>query len=363
MWFTIFLLIAFSLFLLPLLPGLMEFRRATDIQPLQVIQEYDTEITHFAVGFKTWLRKNFTTFFATEDQYVAENSEGTLEDSSAFQIVGYAGIPSYSREEIYNTATHKLIISNSPLRLTEKMFFEREVYSSSWIQAAGHSQFRALLAEGDIRLGEGCTVLRWVHSHQSLYASAGCQLFGRTSADECITLAEHCNFERLNAHMIMFGETFPPVEYNTIQLETLRSLPNVKDTYKRRSRINGGLSISARHYFDGDIVVTKNVHIGAGSHIKGNIKSNQDMHLAAGVRIDGSIVSAGSIHMEAGCRVTGPVIAEDAILIREGCVIGADATPTTITAPKIFITSGVMAYGTVWATETASVLTAPRGTT
>lgn len=360
MWFSIFLLLTFSLFLLPLLPSVIELWHPTDTKPLQVIQAYDTKVTHFAISFNTWLRKNFSTFFVSNDQQIAVNSEGTLKDTTPFQIVGHEGIPSYSSEEIKNNATQKLIISASPLQLMEQMFFEREVYSSSWIKTTRQSQFRAMLADGNIWLSEGCTVLRWVHSNRSLYASKGCRLYGRASADARITVSEHCNFERLNASIIRFGDVLQNIKHDTIQLAILEELPNLKDIYKESYRIDGDLTIPDKRYFQGDIIADGNVSIGAGSRIKGNVKSNKDMYLSNKVRIDGSIVSAGNIYMESGCRVKGPIIAEDTILIKEGCIIGASSLPTTITAPKILITSGVVAYGSVWATEVASVLAASR---
>jgi predicted acyltransferase (DUF342 family) len=360
MWLSLFLLLTFALFLLPLLPSLLELKLATDTQPLQVIQEYDAEPTYFATGFKTWLRTNFDEFFAVKNKSTAENSDGTLPDSTPFQIVGNTGIPTYSPQEIYNTATHKLILSAFALRLTEKMFFESEIYSAGGIETATDSQFRALLAGGDIHMGEGCTVLRWAHSYTSVYAAEGCDLFGRLSAHDSITIAENCRFERLNAATIRFGQTYPGLEQDNTPLPALETLPNIKDKSARRSLIEGDLDIPDNQSFTGDIVTTKNIAVGRGSRIIGNLKSNRDMYLAEGVCIDGSIVSAGNIHIQSGCRIAGPVIAEKIILVEEGSIIGSTSAPTTITAPNILVTSGVTVHGTVWADKSAMVLPVQR---
>ncbi len=360
MWIAIFLIIALCLFLLPLVPGLREMAHATDAQPLQVVRTYDTDITHFAIKFKAWLEKNFGDFLATQNNPALENAEGTLQDKTAYQIIGKDSSPTFSREEIYNTSTQKLILSAFPLRLTESMLFEGEVYGADVIHTATHSQFRALLAEGDIHLGEGCTVLRWIHSHGSISAGVGCRLFGRASADKLITLSGGCQFERLNAATILFGKKTPAVSQATVSLTPLAGLPNVKDQFQRRWLIDGDLEIPAYCSFDGDIVASHSIRIGLGSRLIGNLKSNQDMVLADGVHIDGTIVSSGDIHIGADCRVTGAVISEKTIWVCAGSIIGTQALPTTMTSLNMHIACGVTAHGTVWADDSASVLSDAR---
>ncbi len=358
MWFALFLTITLILFLLPLIPSLLELNHATDTKPLRIVQEYDTEVTHFAVGFKAWLEKNFSEFFAVGRKTPKGASDGTLEDSTVFQIIGSNGVPSYSSKESKSRTTHKLILSASSLRLSEKMFFESEIYSAGDIQAGTQSQFRALLAEGDIELGERSTVLRWAHSHASLHAAAGCKLFGRTSADKNLVLEENCCFERLHAGKIVFGKLVATAKRPQAAPTVLKTLPNVKDRYERRWLIDGDIDIPEHRSFNGDLVATGDIHIGAGAHITGSLKSTRNMYLAADARIDGAIVSSGNIHMEAGCFVAGPVIAEHNLLIKEGAIIGSRALPTTVTAPNILIANGVTAFGTVWADESAAVMPA-----
>ena len=55
----VFLALTFLLFIIPLLPSLIELQMATDTRPLKVIQEYDSNIRHFAVGFRSYIEKNF----------------------------------------------------------------------------------------------------------------------------------------------------------------------------------------------------------------------------------------------------------------------------------------------------------------
>ncbi|MBY0544592.1 MAG: hypothetical protein K2Q14_03475 [Gammaproteobacteria bacterium] len=353
---TLFLLTFIVVFTIPLLPCLVEVIAPTDLEPLVIVQQYDTDITHFANGFKVWLKKHFNELFIAQTNYSAENITGTLLNHTAYQIIGPGGVPSFSREEIYNKCTQNLIISSASIKLMEAMLHEGEIYSADKIQTAGHSQFRAMLAEGDITLGENCTVLRWIHSDASLYVAAGCNLYGRASAKQIITLSENCHFERLNAHKISFGTAPAMAEQSKADLVKLKDLPIVKSKYKRRWLIDGDFCVPARSSFNGDIVSSKIIHVGIGSHIIGNIKSNEDIYLAVGVRVDGSIVSGGNIYIGTNCHVGGPVISENIILIDKNSVIGDEDRPTTITASEIHVTTGVTAFGTVWADKSATVL-------
>lgn len=351
----VFVALTLALFLLPLLPSLRELKFATDTQPLQVIREYDIDITHFANGFKAWLEKHFSEFFTGTPAQV-KDAEGKLEDNTFWQIVGDKGVPSFSSEEIASNTMKRMILSSTSLWLTGKMFFAGDIYGRNNIQTAAGSQFRAMLAEGDIKLGENCSVLRWAHSHGTLSAGTGCSLFGRASADDSMTIGEDCQFERLNAPKIQFGENTPPAFPERTNRTPLTTLPNTKDHFRRRWLIDGDLAMDSNQLFDGDIVASRNITIGAGSHVKGSLKSNQNLYLASGVRIDGAIVSSGSLHIEPGCIIAGPVIAEDTIHIEEGSVIGTQEQPTTVSAPVILVASGVTAYGTVWAEESAMVI-------
>lgn len=358
MWILIFTVVTLLLILLPLIPAILELNLATDTQPLRVIQEYDTDITHFATGFKSYLEKSFPNFFAQLGLGGVKFQDGSLDNRNRFQIIGHNSVPFFDQKEVNAASTNKLLVSAEPLVLPGNMFYESEVYSTSSIKTGTNSQFRALLAESDIELAEGCSVSRWVHSGGSLFVSANCQLFGRASASQNLFVAENTQFDRLNARQITFGQMRaiinPYWAKNTpVNLE---DIAKIKDHFDRRWLIDGDLEIPAGSLFDGDIVATRDVNIGAGSHITGSLKSNRNLVLGAGVRVDGSVFSAGDLTLEAGCRIMGPVVAEGTLLIKESTIVGAENTPTTISAQKIIVSGGVTTYGTVWADEGAYVV-------
>ncbi len=355
MWLIIFFVITLLLLLLPMLPSLMELIAPTDVQPLKVVQEYDTDIRYFAHGLRAYLHKNFQAVFADDADNVLPQS-GTLQDDAHFQVVTSQEDMQFSEKESRRQATTKLIVSTSSLVLPRHMFFKTEVYSKKSIQTQGYNHFRALLAEEDIDLGAHSVIFRWVHSHTSLRVEPYCKLFGRASADEKLSLAAGVIFNRLHSAEIVFGQqVVPSAAPDKAHLSHITKLSHVRDRYKRRWIVNGHLEIPAHSFFDGNLVATGSISIGEGSYIAGSIKSNGALRIAPGVHIAGSAVSTKDLYIGSSCHLYGPIIAEQAIHIATNSVIGSKGILTTVSAPDIHITGDVAVFGTVWAEKHGTV--------
>lgn len=357
MWLFIFLAVTLILFLLPLLPSLIELQLATDTRPLKVIQDYDGNIRHFALGFRSYIEKNFANLFSSNEAEGAKAKEGMLRDETPFVITGSDGQLKLNSNEVNKRATSKLIVSIAPLNLPNNFLFESEIYSKESVKTGLGDRFRAMLAEGDITLARDCDVYRWIHSNATLYVNEGCRLFGRASAGNAIYLSGNCGFERLNAGKVVCESEkhLSPINLRKDGKKVLDNLPHVKDRYERRWLVEGDIHIPAGSFFDGDLVATKSVTIGAGSVITGSIKSNRNMFIESGVCVDGSLVSAGNIAIESDCNITGSVIAENAITLERRNIIGVDGTPISITAPVVTINGEVIVFGTIWAEKKGTV--------
>ena len=359
MWITIFLLFTFCLFLLPLLPSILELCQATDTAPLRIIQEYDTDITYFATGFKQYLKTHFADFFSDKNYPFLASEYGILKDRTHFQIIHHSTKVSFNEKEIKYRHTDKLIIAGASLELPENMLFEKEIYSAGLIITGADSQFRSILAEDNIILGKGCTILRWIHSWNSITIGRDCALYGRVSAQRSIFMNENCRFERINAPQILLGNqlSHDVSILDVHDLTILKTLPNLQYKTGNRWLVNGDINIPELHFFEGNLIATGNIIIGNDSTIKGSIKSNKMLTLGRNTQVTGAVVSAGDIRIAAGCNITGPIIAEGNITIESGSSIGLENSPTTISAQIITIISGVTVYGTIWAEESAKLIT------
>lgn len=335
------------LFLVPLVPALVELTNPTDVAPLKVAQEYNSNIQHFADGFRKYIEKSLSNY------PVESGMSGILVDGTHFEILNSTGRPMLENRR----STKKIIYSYYPMQLPDNVFFESEIYSKHTITAGHGNNFRALLAEESIHLGENSTIIRWVHSENAIKAGSGSMLLGRCSAKNKIFIAENCYFERLHAPYIELGRYEGSSHHeNTYSPNLIRliELKNVSMKYDKRAILSGSLDFPERNYYEGDIVA-KDVRIGAGSHIKGSIKSNGDFYIDSNVKIEGSITSTGNIYINNNCYIKGPVIAENTIVIGSGTIIGSENINSTITAPYITSEGGVIVYGTIWAKEQGTV--------
>lgn len=339
---NLLLIMAFTLlFVLPLMPGILELINPTDNAPLRIIQEYDHNFRHFADGFRRYVQKHFGEYMADHQE------EGVLKDGTRYRFIGENGALS-----VQNARTDDLIISAHALTLPEGVYFGAEMYCARDVRGGKDAIYRAVLADGDIRLGDNSEVLRWVHSAQRLLVGHGSVLSGRASAERNMMLAAGCRFERLHAPAIFCGAPAAQVEPFPVQeLTVVDELPDTLHRSATRRLVDTEVDLDIYTHIVGDIVSYGAIVVGDGSHITGNLKSNRDMRIGRGVTVEGAIVSARDIYIDAGSHVRGPVIAENVIVIASGVEIGSELQLASVSAPYVYLADGVLVHGTIWATE------------
>lgn len=367
MWIFILTLVTLCLFVLPLLPGFIELIRPTDVTPLRVSQDYDSNPYYFADGFRRFLSSNF------EDLHSSQNHNGRLKNDARYQLVGEKGTPDLDTSGLVS----KLLLSVHSLLLPADRVYEAEVYARQSITGGERSHFRAVLSDDMLHLKDHSSVQRWAHSDGEMMVGKHARLYGRATSHSSIVLSEGVEFERLHAPRIVTAAPYtPPQEVAPFTLEVLDELPDVKIHSSRRWLLNGHLDFPARHEFTGNIITGTTARIGDFARIHGNIKINAhddvDYHLhkagvtdrrkenakktACGelgdhVHIDGSLISSHDLFIGKNCRIFGPVIAENLLVIGAGTVIGGPDHPTTVTAPRIIIEGGCTIHGTIWASQ------------
>ena len=332
-WGIILILTTLALYLIPLLPGLVEIFRPTDTQPLRVSQEYDSNPLHFADGFRKYVKKNFA------DLSVAQNHNGTLKDGTKFQLVGESGIPTLKNtngngsKNSSQSEKHKwnrLLISTNSLGLPAGEAFETEIYSLQNVSTGERSQFRALLSDQSLNIREHCTVMRWAHSEGDMIVGAHSHMYGRATSRQSIILNEDVHFERLHAPIIM-STARQNISYDTAAKEhiLLDHLPDVKIQSGKRWVLNGHLDFPAEHRFEGDIITGTTATIGDYALLDGSLKcnahddvvhhlqntgvvsSNNRKNIALcdignNVTINGSVISSHDMTIGENCRIFGP---------------------------------------------------------
>ncbi len=364
MSFEIIILVAVTafLFLLPLLPGLLEWLRPTDVARLKVLSDYDNNPLYFAEGFRNYINNQIGNVRREQ------NINGQCADGSEYQLIGEKGLPNIDSL----AANGKLLLSAHSITLPADTVFEKEIYSEQTIFAGERSKFRSILAGGRLQLREQCSLLRWGHANGEVAVGKNSRIFGRLTSNHSIILASGVSFERLYAPKIMIASQRPqspeinsPLSgANDQRLPMLESVKGVRVRYGRRLLMKNNLNFPARHYFDGDIVAPGSITIGEGVHIRGSLKSNAKTDLTdaridkEGIKhggllignnssVEGSIVSAHDIEIGTNCRISGQVIAENLLIIGAGTVIGTIDEQVTVTADNIIVEEGCIIHGSL----------------
>lgn len=346
---VVFLALALGWMTLPLLPAFHELIRKTDAQPLRVVRRSETDIRHFAAGFREFLQRHFGVAL---EQCAAGDAplSGDLTDGTPYVVLppSMTEPPRDENDEAAAEDPH-LTLSCGNLNLPAATVYPREIYSRGSLHAGDGTALRAALADKSIYLGERCTSFRWLHAGVDLHAGDGCCLYGRVSAERRIKLGDDCRFERLHAPVIEFGDEVdvPAPEFEKKEVDLSKHERLVEEA-AGRYLLRGRVEIPSGAHIIGDVVVAGPLSIGEGAHIEGNLKSHDLLRLADGVRVDGAVVSGGDLVTGDGCLVSGPVVAEKTAEIGAGCRFGTREIPTTLSARGLKVGPGVVAHGTVW---------------
>ena len=338
-WFILLMTLTLGLFTLPLLPALREWRERRDTAPLPILQEHAGDIQHFAQRFRTFIVGEIDALLARRP---------TAEPVENYSLCEKDGAFTPGRDESSARAAQRIIIAWGELTLPGNLIFTREIYGRRHIVGGNDSRFRAVLAEGDLFLGEKSVVLRWAHA-RVLHARANCRLQGRLSAEKAMVLGPGCTFTRLHAPQIGFGVDILPEPRNQLRVARGDTQPD------GRLLVSGNIELPRNGVFRGDIVAHGDVLIHDGAVIEGNIKAHGVLRLGCNVTIGGSLVCGKHMSIAEGCILGGPLIAEQRIDLAAGVVVGTPAALTTITAPFIRIAHGVVTHGSVWAGKQGSV--------
>jgi len=336
--------------LLPFIPALRELYQRTDVESLRVVREHENDVHYFARRFRARVDsylKNKTISSKQRGESVSNASQNRIhylqarEDGSV--VLPASGDPKSSGIDI--------VMAPNAVTLPREANLPIELFAATSLHGGEANIFRAILAEQDISLGKGSTVLRWLHASGVIRADTGCMLYGRASSDQLIVLENGCAFEHLHAPRIEFGKHVKPDKAEQARLKTTpigpKVLSDAVEVTGRRWLIHHDVNIPADRHIDADIVVTGSLRVGARCHISGSIKGHKDILIDQGARIDGSVVSSETIYLAHDCHVRGPILSERDIYIGPDCLIGMPQRRTTVNANNLYIAPGTTAFGTV----------------
>jgi cytoskeletal protein CcmA (bactofilin family) len=339
------------MFMLPLVPALVELKRKSDALPLNVIQQHAGEIRHFANSFRIYIQA----LQPALQQCVASGAtaSGTLPDGVQYLALDRCEDPQAPLIQQPGGICPVMIAAASDIAVPPETTFARDLYAGGRFRGGDNNTYRAILGDKDVVLGRNSRVTRWVHAVGEFAADLGCGLGGRVSSDSSIRLQTACNFLRLNAPRIETGavrngeDSLPPNSEGR-EVEGPETV--------QRFLYEGDFEVHAGEVITGNIVARGKLRIGSGARIRGSVKSVGDMVIETGVSVQGSVISGKQMRIGPDCALRGPVVAERLLLIAAGTRCGSLSHPTTVSAPRMKVEEGVAVFGTLWARERGEVV-------
>ena len=342
------------MFMLPLVPALVELKRKSDALPLAVIQQHAGEIRHFANSFRTYIQ----ILEPILQQCIASgaSASGSLPDGVKYLALGQCDHLQALPIQQPGSICPVTIAAGSDIVVPPATTFVRDIYAAGRFRGGDNNSYRAILGEKDVHLGRFSRVTRWVHAVGEFAADPGCGLSGRISSDSCIRLQGACSFLRLNAPRIETGPV--TARQDAMPLNSVDPVVEGSEAVQRFLH-DGNFEIHAGELIIGNIVARGKLHVGSGARIQGSVKSIGDMSIESGVVVQGSLISGKRMLIGPDCVINGPIVAERSLLIATRTRCGSLRHPTTVSAPRMEVEEGVAVFGTLWAREHGEVVTIP----
>lgn len=196
---------------------------------------------------------------------------------------------------------------------------------------------RALLCDGELRVGSGCKIDRWLDAELLLEAGEASNLGRSVSCGGELRLGCACRFFRA------FG--LPLTTHSPFQQVKGGLEPTIEKSvlFTRRR-----LSLPDDTVFEQDIVVHGTLIIGKRCTIRGSIKAYGSLFIDDETQILGDVISRKKVTIRARAHIAGHIFAEGDVEIGQGASIGDTVVNKSIyTTGFLRLRGDVRIYG--WA--------------
>lgn len=326
------------MFIFPFAPAWLEWKNKTDAKPFNVHFEDRTLVDYLIRVFNKFIQNHFSKLI--EKCIQNESTEqGTLKDNLEY----YISLPEnlqFSTAEIKNHMSKKVIVFCKKGVLPSRMAFKNRIFAQEDLTVGSMAEVNEVMACGKIYLEENVTVKKLLASDDEVIIQEGCELNGYVRARNKIQCLGDLTFQYLNANQIQFGTS--TVEIKEKAVDVIGShLPRVLSL----APINlPAFSDNRSHY-----VSKKSIFVGKETNIVGNFKSREHIQIEENSIIIGSLFCEGDITIGDNCKVQGPIVSTGTLQIGRNCLIGSVDVGTSVIARRIYILSGCLVKGILFA--------------
>jgi predicted acyltransferase (DUF342 family) len=325
-------LILIALFSLPFLPGIIEWIRKRDAEPLFISMEYVRNPRYFGKSFRKILQgANAGSVVSPGIRNLMLSKEEKVEVTRSVHFEG-------------NLTVDHLVYTIGDLTSDDGVLFNKEVYVTGNVVLGRDNVLQAMAGDGEMMLGEGAKCRRWLDAEGTIRAGKNCTLGISVSSGDKLFLEKNCFFRRLFGMPIVTGRE----EIVDGRVTESPSLP--------KKLLSNGLtflpikekSISPGAIINDDVVFLNDIQVGSGVRFKGNIKSRGKLILKDNVVVEGNIFSDGDIIVGRNAIICGHVFSQMTVRIAEQTVISCPNKIKSIVGKKaVLLEPDVTIYGFV----------------
>jgi predicted acyltransferase (DUF342 family) len=326
-YIAITLLVLMAFILIPFLPGFIELFRPKDEKPLALNMNFSKDYKYFGRSFQKILENGLGT------KRMTEPGEYTLMLSKPEKV------RVVERERVSDQKTiDEILYVLADFASGSDAEFRKEIYVRGSCKIGDRNTLRALYCEGDLVIGEGTAVIRWVDGDRDIEIKEGCRLGVSVASPMRLAVARHCSFSR------MFGLPILTYRAKLPEIPPDIQVKNISDTTIVITREE--IILPPRTNISNDIVTHQRIVFRGKSFAKANIKSYRDIIIEEGSRVEGNLFSERNVVIEAGCTITGNIFSQGQVKIGNAVQVGQEGQIKSVIAKKgVLVEGNVTIYG------------------
>lgn len=328
-------------FVLPFAAGWRELRHPRDAKPLDIDLQFARDDRYFARSFQRRLAVAMAAQAGTEPVEGLRRPDRVLTMLGDFRV-NWVGAPD------------AVVRVGGNLSAQADAVIPKEILVGGSVTLSERVRLRALKADGNVLLGAGTRVARWIDAGGAIEAGAGCDLGARATSASAIRLRSGCAFRLLAAPeitVVSAGEVPAAAALRAVKPVPVAA---VVASVPHRVRadgvplVDGDLNLPGDTQAVGDLVATGSVCIGSGAILHGSLHADGDVVLEPGAVVDGSVIARRVLRLSAGARVGAHAVAGQQAVLEPGAVVGTPGRTTSLLArSRIELSSRCVVYGRV----------------
>ncbi|MBI3894467.1 MAG: hypothetical protein HY313_00910 [Acidobacteria bacterium] len=359
--YLILLLIFFLFLSLSFSFGAQEWFRPRDASPLPVDVEYVRVENYFGVSFREKMQDWLQTARALP---VPESTKlpirSVLETPEGEKILILSGGRLGSHQE-----AEEIIYSEEGLLFVEpQSCFRGQIYVRGKLESGVGVRLRAVVADGDVILGEHNTVAHWIDAQGRILLRKGTTVASRVSSSECIEMESQVSAQSLYAPLVftagyrhsscsIAGDILatPSVSVLPYQSTNPSEMPAVlKGTRCTRLAmdtwlVQGDLRLPPYSRVESKLVIHGALQSEPDCYLGGDIKAHC-IEFGARNRVLGNVISESEVGVGESSFMGRNLVAETDIVLRSGARIGRPEVFVAVSAGRqIRLESDVAVYG------------------